>query len=271
VLYVNANEMAWLARLKETPRQDDLAHLTPGQRAYTLSCAACHGAERQGNPAANLPPLTDLATRKTREEVAQLITTGKGMMPGQPAMPAADKQQLIDFLFGGEKIEGSSAAAAPKAAKKATKAPVPHTPYRLDGYVRFVDPKGYPAITPPWGTLTAIDLNSGEHRWQITLGELKELSAKGIPPTGAENYGGPVVTASGLLFIAATKDGSFRAFDKTNGKLLWQTELPPRALPRRARTRSAENNSSSSPPAARSSARRRATATSPSRCVGANH
>ena len=226
VLYVNANEMAWLARLRATPRQDDLAHLTPGQRAYMVSCAACHGTERQGNPAANLPPLTDLATRKTRDEVAQLITTGKGMMPGQPAIPATDKQQLIDFLFGAEKVEGSASGSAAKAPRKATKAPTPYTPYRLDGYVRFVDPKGYPAITPPWGTLTAIDLNSGEHRWQITLGEFKELTAKGISPTGAENYGGPVVTASGLLFIGATKDGSFRAFDKRTGKLLWQTELP---------------------------------------------
>jgi quinoprotein glucose dehydrogenase len=92
--------------------------------------------------------------------------------------------------------------------------------------VKFLDSNGYPAISPPWGSLTAIDLNSGEHLWRITLGEFKELTAKGIPPTGTENYGGPVVTAGGVLFIAATKDGMFRAFDKTNGKLIWQTELP---------------------------------------------
>ncbi|RYZ48123.1 MAG: hypothetical protein EOP49_19475 [Sphingobacteriales bacterium] len=94
------------------------------------------------------------------------------------------------------------------------------------GYDKFLDNKGYPAITPPWGTLTAIDMNTGKHLWNRVLGEFKELSRKGIAPTGTENYGGPTVTAGGLLFIAATKDGMFRAFDKNTGKLLWETELP---------------------------------------------
>jgi quinoprotein glucose dehydrogenase len=89
-----------------------------------------------------------------------------------------------------------------------------------------VDSNGYPAITPPWGELSAIDLNTGEYVWKATLGEFKELTAKGIAPTGAENYGGPVATAGNLLFIAATKDGMMRAFDKRTGKVLWETKLP---------------------------------------------
>ena len=220
VLYVNANEMAWIARLRETPLPVELAALAPGQRAYATLCLACHGPERKGNPAGNVPAMVDLAARRTREEVAQLITSGKGMMPGFPGLGAADKQALVEFLFGTEKIEGAAAAAMPATP------PLPHTPYRFEGYVRFLDSKGFPAISPPWGSLTAIDLNTGEHRWQVVLGEFKELTAKGIPPTGAENYGGPVVTAGGLLFIAGTKDGRLRAFDRKTGRLLWETELP---------------------------------------------
>jgi quinoprotein glucose dehydrogenase len=230
VLYVNANEMAWIARLRETPTTDALAALSGGQRAYATYCVACHGVDRRGNPAGNVPPMVDVATRRTRLEVAQSITSGKGMMPGFPALPAAEKEALVDFLFGTEKSEGGAAptvASAAPAGSPLAPAPVAgRAPYRLDGYVRFVDSKGYPAINPPWGTLTAIDLNTGEHRWQIPLGEFKELMARDITQTGAENYGGPVVTAGGVLFIAATKDGMFRAFDPKNGKALWETELP---------------------------------------------
>jgi quinoprotein glucose dehydrogenase len=99
--------------------------------------------------------------------------------------------------------------------------------YRFTGYRRFLDPDGYPAIAPPWGTLNAIDLNTGEYAWKINLGEYPELAAKGMANTGSENYGGPIVTAGGLLFIGATNyDKKFRAFDKSTGKLLWETKLP---------------------------------------------
>jgi quinoprotein glucose dehydrogenase len=98
--------------------------------------------------------------------------------------------------------------------------------YSSTGYVRFLDSNGYPAIKPPWGTLTAIDLNIGNILWQVTLGEFELLTQKGFSPTGTENYGGPIVTAGGLLFIAATKDERFRGFDIRDGALLWETKLP---------------------------------------------
>ena len=96
----------------------------------------------------------------------------------------------------------------------------------MTGYNRWYDRNGYPVNTPPWGTLTAIDLNTGEHKWQIPLGEYKELMDKGIPATGTDNYGGPLVTASGLIFIAATRDEKFRVIDKLSGKIIWETTLP---------------------------------------------
>jgi quinoprotein glucose dehydrogenase len=97
--------------------------------------------------------------------------------------------------------------------------------YGFRGFNRFVDDQGYPAVKPPWGRLTSIDLNSGEIVWQEPFGEYKELTARGLPVTGAENAGGSIITASGLVFIAATKDRMFRAFDIDTGKILWQTEL----------------------------------------------
>lgn len=103
----------------------------------------------------------------------------------------------------------------------------PEMNYTIDGYNKLLDPDGYPGIKPPWGTLTAINLNSGAIAWQIPLGEYPELAAKGMANTGSENYGGPAVTADGLLFIGATiYDNKFRVFDKRTGQLLWQTTLP---------------------------------------------
>ena len=99
--------------------------------------------------------------------------------------------------------------------------------YRVDGYNKILDADGYPAVEPPWGTLNAINLDSGEIVWKIPLGEFPELAAKGMGKTGTENYGGPVATAGGLLFIGASiHDKKFHVFDKLTGKLLWETLLP---------------------------------------------
>jgi quinoprotein glucose dehydrogenase len=155
-----------------------------------------------------------------RADVFNLVTTGRRMMPGFTMLTKADKEALAGYLFGDEQ-PAAGPGGAPRDAGE-----VPRIPYRFNGYNRFVDSRGYPAISPPWGSLTAIDLNTGEHVWRVSLGEFKELKARGIPPTGTENYGGPVATAGGLLFIAATKDGMFRAFDKRTGGLLWEVALP---------------------------------------------
>ena len=102
----------------------------------------------------------------------------------------------------------------------------PGVPYTHTGYNRFLDPEGYPAVKPPWGTMNAIDLNKGEIAWQVPLGEEPALVQRGRRHTGTENYGGPIITAGGLIFIAATKDEKFRALDKRTGQVLWEAHLP---------------------------------------------
>ncbi len=99
-------------------------------------------------------------------------------------------------------------------------------PYTHRGYIQFRDHEGYPAIEPPWGQLNAINLNTGEFAWRTPLGEHAELTTRGIPPTGTETFGGSIVTAGGLVFIAGTKDEKFRAFDKATGQVLWEYSLP---------------------------------------------
>ena len=219
IMYVNSNEMPWIMNMVETPSDDVLAHLPLGEKTYTISCSVCHGAERKGNPLSNYPSLIDIGKRLDRTAINTIITNGKGMMPGMAQLGATEKQAVIDFLLGMEKKE---VAAATSSIKK-----TPYLPFKSTGYNKFLDSKGHPAISPPWGTLNAINLNTGKYVWKIPFGNEPNLDVKG---TGCENYGGAVITASGLLFIAATKDGLFRAFDKKTGTLLWETTLPAAAF-----------------------------------------
>jgi quinoprotein glucose dehydrogenase len=146
------------------------------------------------------------------------------MMPAFTSLSKEQKETLVAFLLNQEKPTASRGLA--KEPGLQTEAQRRQSAYYLSSVAKFLDSKGLPAITPPWGTLNAIDLNTGNYVWRIPFGEYPELVAKGIDNTGAESYGGPVVTASGLLFIAGTKDKKFRVYDKNSGKLLWQTILP---------------------------------------------
>jgi len=137
-------------------------------------------------------------------------------MPSFPSLSAGDVYAIADYILNGENKELQSTESAPTQPR-----------YRFTGFHKWLDPDGYPAVAPPWGTLNAINLNTGEYVWKIPFGEYPELAAKGLKNTGSENYGGPVVTAGGLLFIGATSfDKKFRAFDKSTGDLLWEATLP---------------------------------------------
>jgi len=205
LLYVNANEMPWIMRL--IPNSDTAL--------YGSKCASCHRSDRTGGPQA--PSLVDIGKRMSRDDIAGIIRQGTGRMPGFPDMGAKNIGDVVEFLVTGKDQANDPAIGADPNRLK----------YRNDGEVLWRDPDGYPPITPPWGTLNAIDLNAGTMRWRKPFGEYPELVAQGIKDTGSDNYGGPVVTAGGLLFIAATNfDKKIRAFDKLTGELLWEFTLP---------------------------------------------
>lgn len=207
ILYINANDVAWTGALTKVSQDQAAA-------TYQQNCASCHGIDRKGSPP-DFPSLDGVANRMLEGEIAGIIMKGKGRMPGFAHL-APQLTGLMDYLRHGDK----SGPAAPSGKDAVAR-------YIFTGYRKFLDADGYPAIAPPWGTLSAIDMNSGQYLWRVPFGEYPELTRAGQAPTGTENYGGPVVTASGLLFIGATiYDRQLRAYDAATGKVLWQATLP---------------------------------------------
>jgi quinoprotein glucose dehydrogenase len=211
VLFVGSTEMAWTGGLEPV-----MAGAGPGERLYERQCAVCHGVNREGTPPA-YPSLTVITSWLSDEQIETTIRRGAGRMPAFPDLDDKAMASLLEFLHSPVK-KG--------AGKEASPASLPRE-YVFTGYKKFLDPDGYPAIAPPWGTLNALDLKTGKYLWQIPLGEYPELARQGIATTGSEIYGGPIVTAGGVVFIAGTVyDRKFRAFDARTGKLLWETTLP---------------------------------------------
>ncbi len=216
ILYVNGNIMPWIHEMSGLNTKNSNA--PAGEPLYRIYCAVCHGIDLQGDPSGTYPPIKQVTKRISRDEILALINNGKGMMPSFKNISEKDKLTILTFISEMDK-PGESITEEIKMKKN-------QVPYTFKGYNRFLDKEGYPAIKPPWGNLSAIDLNKGEILWQVPLGEFPELTAKGIPVTGTENYGGPSVTAGGIIFIGASKDGFFRAFDKDTGMELWKYKLP---------------------------------------------
>jgi quinoprotein glucose dehydrogenase len=219
VIYVNANEAACVLSLTEN-------HPTAstGERIYHNQCSLCHGKDLTGSPP-TYPSLVDVGKRLSAAQIEARISEGGGRMPSFPNLRDEHLRALIRFLT--KQVPQEGAADPDKGAIYSSAADGTTMKYEVTGSRDFVDAEGYPAITPPWGTLNAIDLNTGRYLWKIPLGEYPALAAKGMTNTGSENYGGPIITSGDLLFIAATVyDKKFRAFDSRNGKLLWETVLP---------------------------------------------
>jgi quinoprotein glucose dehydrogenase len=210
LLYVNANEMAWKVKLAERKTPD--GEPTTGKQLYERYCASCHGADLRGNPP-EFPSLAGVAARRSVDEIDTIVRDGAGRMPGHAELHAAVRRAIVTYVLTGTSDEIRGELRTPFDMR-----------FTLDGYIRFTDPDGFPAVPPPWGTLTAIDMNRAAIRWQVPLGE---VPGSGLSGTGSENYGGPVVTASGVIFIGATNyDNKFRAFDGRNGRVLWDATLP---------------------------------------------
>jgi quinoprotein glucose dehydrogenase len=224
VLYVNGSDVPWIAALRESAPAPAAGVVRSGAAVYAAACSSCHGVNRRGD-GGRTPTLLGVGARKTATEIRQVIDNGRGFMPSFAILREAERNAVSAYIRDLPDPSSRDASSA-DTAHRASPSTVTPSRYQFLGYERWRDTNGYPAIKPPWGTLSAIDLNTGEYRWRIALGERPELTATGHALTGTEQYGGPIVTAGGLVFIAATRDAKFRAFDKATGALLWESELP---------------------------------------------
>jgi len=220
ILYVNASEMPWILTMIDVKNDkiNNETYLQAGQRLYMQRCVSCHGPERKGG--GNYPSLIDVNKKYNAAAFNQLVSNGRKMMPAFNTLSDEEKNAIASFILDMKNIQNKKFIPSPE-----TKDPYLQLPYTNTGYNKFLTKEGYPAVKPPWGTLAAINLNTTQVVWKDTLGDYPELKARGIH-SGTENYGGPVVTAGGLVFIAATSDSKIRAFNKRTGQLLWEADLP---------------------------------------------
>ncbi|SMO73688.1 PQQ-binding-like beta-propeller repeat protein [Fodinibius sediminis] len=226
VLYINANEYGNTFALKrvKVPSRNTASPAVRGREIYQIHCASCHSSPGGPLPT-QFPSLLNVKDKYTRHEVEEIMEKGRGgKMPAFPQLSDTEKKAIIEYLFSvDEKGNMKTAGAADPGAEEADSSYTYTTDF---AYRSFLDQEGYPATKPPWGTMNAINLNTGELEWRVPLGEYEELTKRGVPVTGTPNMGGSIVTAGGLVFIGAAADEKFRAFDKETGDILWEYQLP---------------------------------------------
>lgn len=229
ILYQNVNEVP--SNIVLTSTSEQLAKSTSrGNTLYINNCALCHGGDLKGN-GEDIPGLLRLDQRLSKSIFEEVMKNGSGRMPGFNHLSEEDLEAITRYVYNLEEqnIDDDNIHTtnnpSPVSADQSSDFPY-QAPYTLTVRTKIFDDEGYVGIKPPWGTLNALDLNTGEYLWRVPLGEYEELTKRGIPPTGTPNLGGPIVTAGGLVFIGATDDTKIRAFDKDTGEILWEHSLP---------------------------------------------
>jgi quinoprotein glucose dehydrogenase len=239
VLYVKSNESPELSHLQKVGPEKAWSKLSPfnqGKAIYMKHCSGCHGRDRKGDEPI-YPPLQDVKNKLTKAEALKKIRDGSGRMPAfGNILRDGSEEAILAYLFEitGNRVSRQEADLFEVHSNKLSVTDNPDLKLKdtttlylnMTPFSHFNDIEGRPAITPPWGTLNAIDLNTGEYVWKIIIGNHPDWQGGSTAPTGAEGYGGPIVTAGGLVFIGGTRDKKFRAYDKDNGALLWETTLP---------------------------------------------
>ncbi len=225
IMYVGINDIPNIVQLVE--RKENIAGEfrnmnmeQAGKILYNRNCSACHGADLKGNR--QFPPLLQIEQRLKPDEAKNVIEKGRGMMASFNKLADEEKNAIVSYLF---KINGNQKF-VPKQMDSLAKKNNTRVRYSLKDYVQLLDQNGYPGVKPPWGTLNAVDLNTGDILWKKPLGQYPALAAKGVANTGTQLFGGGIVTAGGLIFIGASQDEKFRAIDKTTGETLWEYQLP---------------------------------------------
>ena len=216
-LYVNtSNEAEWISMVATEPERQITVHQL-GRQLYRSNCSNCHGFENPKNPGTpNLTTLRNSTADSSNAYIATVLLNGKGQMPKFASLSEDERNALVAYI----KDEGNDIILDSENLSRSNT-----IPWVATGHREMKDPEGFPINKRPWGTLNAIDLDKGEIAWQATLGTYPELEARGLEPTGTFNMGGPLVTAGGLVFIAATMDERFRAFDKDTGDVLWEYQM----------------------------------------------
>jgi quinoprotein glucose dehydrogenase len=221
-LYVVSKDLPAMLKLSlpDPVSRTDSLQLRPNT-LYQANCARCHLDNLQGAPPA-IPSLTGVRTRLSDHQIKTIVKGGKGLMPPFAKLPSEEIDAIISYLAD---PAGASAKATGNPIRANAGSADLAVPQYKSGFGFMFAKSGLSVIAPPWTTLTMYDLNSGEIRWQIPLGEVPELAARGITDTGSHfPKVNPVVTAGGLIFTG-TRDRKVRALDSETGKVLWETTV----------------------------------------------
>ncbi|WP_091870988.1 outer membrane protein assembly factor BamB family protein [Pricia antarctica] len=230
ILYQPSNDNPWILAMEKNPKLDQTKEKAfSGQELYAMNCASCHGSDKKGN-GRDFPDISNVKDNYPQKDLASLLLNGGVRMPSFGHLTDIERNLIMDYLYR-EQTEPEVVRGAHSDLNSA----VGESDKDIFGFegvydvklrTKVYDEQGYPGIKPPWGTVSAIDISSGEYLWKVPVGEFPELTERGIPITGTEIYGGPIVTGSDLIFIAGTRDERIRALDKTTGKVVWEHQLP---------------------------------------------